>query len=197
MTAGKGALVLASASPRRSEILRVLGIEHEVRPSALPEEPLEGETPRALASRLARTKAGAVAAELPGRWVLGGDTVVVLDGEILGKPADREAAVRTLLRLSGREHEVISALALVRGGRVLEGLRVTTVAFRSLSEEEVRAYVATGEPMDKAGGYGIQGRGAALVTWVRGDYSGVVGLPVSLLVELLEGAGLPYRFGVG
>jgi septum formation protein len=201
---GDGSLILASGSPRRAEILSVLGIAHDVRPAAVDEAELEGESAAALAVRLARAKALEVAREVEaGRWILGGDTVVVVDGEMLGKPTDPLDAERMLIRLSGRAHEVVSALALVRSTGdsrapiVLDGVRVTEVTFRTLGLEEIREYVASGEPMDKAGGYGIQGRGAALVTGVRGDYSGVVGLPVSLLVDLLESAGRPYRFGGG
>jgi len=201
---GDGSLILASGSPRRADILAVLGIAHEVRPTAVDEAELEGESAAALAVRLARAKALEVAREVEaGRWILGGDTVVVVDGEMLGKPTDPLDAERMLIRLSGRAHEVVSALALVRSTGdsrapiVLDGVRVTEVTFRTLGLEEIREYVASGEPMDKAGGYGIQGRGAALVTGVRGDYSGVVGLPVSLMVELLASAGRPYRFGGG
>jgi septum formation protein len=189
--------ILASASPRRSEILDTLGILHQVVPAHIDETLHPGEGPRDHVLRLARGKAAAVAGLYPGAWVLAGDTVVVVDGEILGKPADDGDALGMLLRLAAREHEVISALALAVpvGARLLSGSRTTRVRFRSFGEAEARAYVATGEPMDKAGAYGIQGRGAALVEAVSGDYSGVVGLPVSLLVELLDEAGRPYGFG--
>lgn len=199
-------LVLASASPRRSAILQALGIDHEAHPARVDESVLPGEAAGSHAERLARAKAAAVAGLVPDRWVLGGDTVVVLDGRILGKPRDEAEAVEMLLRLQGRDHRVVSALALVvprsgagrtpgsAGPQIVSGLEATRVRFRSFDRTTAEAYAATGEPMDKAGGYGIQGRGAALVEEVEGDYSGVVGLPVSLLVRLLEEAGRPYRF---
>lgn len=194
--AGDDAFVLASASPRRSEILSVLGIAHERRPARIDESVQGGEDPEAHAERLARAKAMTVARQRPDAWVLGGDTVVVVDDQILGKPVDESDALRMLLRLAGREHRVVSALALARpGDLIVSGVASTRVSFRNFGEDEARAYVATGEPMDKAGAYGIQGRGAALVEGITGDYSGVVGLPVSLLVELLGEAGRPYRFG--
>lgn len=188
-------LVLASGSPRRADILRTLGIPFRVDVSSLPEEVLPGEAPAPHARRLAVEKAASVSLRHPGALVLGGDTVVAVDGEILGKPADAGDAVSMLLRLSGRSHTVASGLALVRDGReVASGVSVTRVEFRSFDRAIAERYVATGEPMDKAGAYGIQEMGAALVRRVDGDHSGVVGLPVSLLVELLERAGEPYRF---
>lgn len=193
---GDLALVLASSSPRRSELLSVLGIEHERRPARIDESVRPGEAPEAHAERLAREKAMTVARQRPDAWVLGGDTVVVVDDRILGKPLDESDALRMLLRLAGREHRVVSALALARPGHPpISGVASTRVRFRNFGEDEARAYVASGEPMDKAGAYGIQGRGAALVEGITGDHSAVVGLPVSLLVELLGKAGRPYRFG--
>jgi len=189
-------LILASASPRRSEILTVLGIDHETHPARVDESVLPDEGPEEHAERLARAKAAAVAGLLPGRRVLAGDTVVVVDGRILGKPRDEAHAADMLMELQGRGHQVVSSLALVDGdGRVFSGVQVTRVRFRSFDRETAEAYVATGEPMDKAGAYGIQGKGAALVEAVEGDYSGVVGLPVPLLVRLLDREGRPYRFG--
>lgn len=188
-------LVLASGSPRRAEILRALGIGFEVDVSALPEVVLPGEDPVSHARRLAVEKAVSVSLRHPGALVLGGDTVVVVEGRILGKPRDRADAVDMLLRLAGRSHSVASGLALARDGReVAAGVEVTRVEFRPFGREAAERYAATGEPLDKAGAYGIQGRGAALVRRVEGDYSGVVGLPVSLLMTLLEEAGTPYRF---
>ncbi|TVP75653.1 MAG: septum formation inhibitor Maf [Gemmatimonadales bacterium] len=190
-------LVLASGSPRRAEILSTLGIAFRVQVADIDETPRPGESPPALVERLAREKSAAVApgADAP---VLAGDTVVVVDGRVLGKPADADEAVAMLLALSGRSHRVLSSLALVEpDGAVRSGVEATRVTFRELDAEEIRAYVATGEPMDKAGAYGIQGRGAALVRGLEGDYSGVVGLPVSLLVRLLAERGTPYRFGAG
>jgi septum formation protein len=188
-------LVLASASPRRAEILETLGLPTEVYPARVDESVLPGEEAEEHAERLARAKAAAVAGLLSGRWVLAGDTVVVVDDRILGKPRDEGHAVEMLLALQGRTHRVISALALVDpAGRVRSGAQSTEVRFRPFDEAFARGYVATGEPMDKAGAYGIQGLGSVLVEGVEGDWSGVVGLPVPLLVDLLEQAGRPYRF---
>ena len=184
-------LILASGSPRRRELLQMLGIVFEVRPSHIPEEWQPGEAPVAYAERLAREKALSV----PGALVLGADTTVLLDGQLLEKPAEAEDALRILRRLQGRTHEVISSIALVSGGVVRQATDITRVTFRSAEDDLLRAYIATGEPMDKAGAYGIQGYGAALVERIEGDFFGVMGLPVRLVLRLLEEAGLPYRFG--
>lgn len=189
-------LVLASRSPRRADLLTMLAIPFEVDPADIPEEVLPGEDPVAHTRRLAEGKARAVAGRRRGRLVLGGDTVVVRDGTILGKPRDVDDAVAMLLSLAGRAHEVVSALALAEpDGCVHAGVSRTTVWLRSFGEEQARAYVATGEPMDKAGAYAIQGAGAVLVESLEGDYFTVVGLPVPLLVGLLGAAGVPYGFG--
>lgn len=194
-------LILASASPRRAAILESLGIPFEARPADVEEVVLSGESPVEHALRLSRMKADAVAAEFPTSWVLGGDTVVTIDGQILGKPSDRADAERMLLHLQGRTHEVISALTLVipegdaAGRSVLSDAEVTAVTFRPFGLDIAQAYAETDEPFDKAGGYGIQERGAALVERVDGDYSAVVGLPVPLLMRFFEQAGRPYRFG--
>lgn len=188
-------IVLASGSPRRAEILRTLGIPFEVDVSSLPEVVLPGEDPVSHARRLAVAKAASVSLRHPGKLVLGGDTVVVVDREILGKPRDPADAVDMLLRLAGRSHAVASGLALARdGAEVASGVEITRVEFRPFGIETAERYVATGEPLDKAGAYGIQERGAALVRRVEGDYSAVVGLPVPLLLTLLEQAGSPYVF---
>lgn len=184
-------IVLASASPRRRQLLEMLGIPVLVSPSAVQEIPLPRETPAAYASRLARDKARAV----PGELVLGADTIVVLDGELLEKPRDAEDAVRMLRRLQGRRHEVTTAVCLIAGGAEYQAADTTAVEFRPASDEVLRAYVATGEPMDKAGAYGIQGYGAALVERIEGDFFSVMGLPVRLVLNLLERAGFRYRFG--
>lgn len=194
---GRPDLILASASPRRTGILTRLGIEHEVHPSTTDEAPRAGERPEARAERLAREKALQVASERAGHRVLAGDTVVALGAQVLGKPRDPQEAVEILLRLSGREHRVVSALALRLPGapdRIQSGVQVTRVRFRAFGRGTARAYVATGEPMDKAGAYGIQGLGATLVERIEGDYSGVVGLPIPLLLSLLEWGGSPYHF---
>ena len=184
-------LVLASGSPRRRQLLEMLGIPVEVRPSHVPEIPAPGEPPRAYAERLAREKAAAV----PGPVVLGADTTVVVEGKMLEKPADAADALRMLRRLQGRTHEVITAVALKTAGGTLVATDVTAVTFRPADDDFLRAYVATGEPMDKAGAYGIQGYGAALVERIEGDFFGVMGLPVRLVLDLLARAGYPYRFG--
>ena len=173
----------------------MLEIPFEVDPADIVEEVLPGENALLHTRRLAGEKARAVAARRPGRLVLGGDTVVVRDETILGKPGTVDRAVEMLLSLAGRAHEVVSALALAEpDGCVHAGVSRTTVWMRSFGEEEARAYVATGEPMDKAGAYAIQGAGAVLVESLEGDYFTVVGLPVPLLVGLLGAAGVPYRF---
>jgi len=189
-------LVLASASPRRTRLLDMLGIQHSVHPAQIPEDHLSGESPEAHVERLAGEKALAVASREPGALVLAGDTVVVRDGEILGKPTGPDDAVRTLLSLAGRQHVVASGLALCLAGvRPHTRVDLARVTLRPFDEAEAEAYVATGEPMDKAGSYAIQGRGAALVTSIEGDYHTVVGLSISGLVALLERAGWRYAFG--
>lgn len=183
-------IVLASASPRRRQLLEMLGIPVMVAPSAVQEVPLPREPPAAYARRLARDKARAV----PGELVLGADTVVVLDGELLEKPHDSEDAVRMLRRLQGRRHEVTTAVCLIAGGVEHQAADTTAVYFRPANDEVLQAYVATGEPMDKAGAYGIQGYGAALVDRIEGDFFSVMGLPVRLVLDLLGQAGYRYRF---
>ncbi len=189
-------IILASGSPRRAELLRMLRIPFEVAEPDVDERPATGESPQAQAERLARDKADVVGRRFPGRWVLAGDTIVVLAGDVLGKPGSREEAVTMLLRLQGRSHRVASGVA-VHGptGHLRSGVEETTVTFRPFTREEAEAYVATGEPMDKAGAYGIQGLGAALVERVEGDFFGVMGFPLILLLRLLREEGLDYRFG--
>jgi septum formation protein len=173
----------------------MLGIAHEVIPAEVSEIREPGELPETMAVRLARAKAMAVVPARPGVPVLGADTVVVVDEEVLGKPLDDRDAARMLRRLSGRVHRVITAVALADGnGTVHERCDITRVWFRDLSPELIDAYVATGEPLDKAGSYGVQGYGAVLVERVDGDFFGVMGLPLRLVVELLDAAGCPYRF---
>ena len=182
-------LILASASPRRKEILASAGLDFEVRPSAIDEAPLAGERPEDYARRVARDKALSVAAEAtPGSLVLGADTIVVAGGEILGKPRDAADAVRMLRMLSGVSHQVITGVCLVRAPAELVALthETTAVTFRDLDEEEVTNYVASGEPLDKAGAYGIQGLASKFVTRVEGCYFNVVGLPVALVYDLLK-----------
>jgi septum formation protein len=188
-------IVLASASPRRTQLLSLLGIAHTVDAAHdVDETPRPGEDPEALARRLAEEKADGVAHRHPGVPVLAADTVVVLDGDVLNKPVDAADAERMLARLAGREHVVVTAVALAHDGRVDVRADRTRVRFRPLSPALIRAYVATGEPLDKAGSYGLQGYGAVLVERIEGDCFGVIGLPLRLVVDLLEAAGRPYRF---
>lgn len=190
-------VILASQSPRRTELLRQIGIAHEVRPADIDESYLPGEAPAAHAERLATEKAATIAAAEPMAVVIGADTIVVLDGEVLGKPRDRDDARRMLRRLGGRVHTVHTAVAVAAGGRTVSGVESVEVSFRPLSDEQVEAYVATGEPADKAGAYGIQGFGATLVARIDGDYFAVMGLALGRLVELLAALGISYRFAEG
>ncbi|HET6933813.1 MAG TPA: Maf family protein [Candidatus Angelobacter sp.] len=186
----KPTLILASASPRRQELLREAGISFEVSPAHIHEERQPGESPLHYALRLAREKAEAVAAKNPGRYVLGADTIVIVEDEVLEKPADPADAARMLRRLSGRGHQVITAVSLVTPKRHKDTRTCTTqVFFRELEEEEIQQYIATKEPMDKAGAYAIQGGAARWVTRMEGEYSNVVGLPVSLVTEMLRANG--------
>lgn len=186
----KPTLILASASPRRQELLREAGISFEVSPAHIHEERQPGEVPLDYALRLAREKAEAVAAKNPGRYVLGADTIVIVEDEVLEKPADPADAARMLRRLSGRGHQVITAVSLVTAKRHKDTHACTTqVFFRELEEEEIQQYIATKEPMDKAGAYAIQGGAARWVSRMEGEYSNVVGLPVSLVTEMLRANG--------
>jgi septum formation protein len=181
-------LILASASPRRRELLRNAGIAFEVQPADVAEVPLPGELAQALAERLAREKAMAIARSRPTDVVLGADTVVVVDGEILGKPADAADAARMLRLLSGREHQVITGVCLVVSGQCSVASETTSVTMSEISEKEIAEYVATGEPMDKAGAYAIQGIASRWIPRIEGDYSNVVGLPVALVWRMLQQA---------
>ncbi len=192
-------LVLASASPRRRELLTQAGLSFEVRPAHIPEDPREGEDPIAYVTRLAREKAEAVFREITANGgekfgadgellaVLGADTTVTLDNHILGKPEDDADAARMLRMLSGRSHHVITGVAVVTAEGVEVAAEVTAVRFLTLTDEEIAAYVATGEPMDKAGAYAIQGMAARWIPRVEGCYFNVVGLPLSLVCTLLDG----------
>jgi septum formation protein len=186
-------VVLASQSPRRRELLTLVGIRHEIRPANIDESYFAGEVPSAHAERLARGKAEAISA--PDAVTIGSDTIVVVDGDVLGKPLDERDAARMLRRLSGRSHIVITAVAVGWEGRLVSDVEEVTVTFRALSEADIAAYIATGEPMDKAGAYGIQGYGATIVERVDGDYFAVMGLPLNRLARLLESLGLVYEFG--
>lgn len=186
-------VILASQSPRRRELLSLVGIAHEVRPADIDERYLPGESPRAHAERLAREKAETI--REPDAVVIGADTIVVVDGDVLGKPRDETDAARMLRRLSGRSHTVITAIAVAWRGRVESGVEEVEVAFHALTDADIAGYVATREPMDKAGAYGIQGFGATIVARVDGDYFAVMGLSLQRLVRLLEQLGLRYAFG--
>jgi len=186
-------VVLASASPRRRELLRLVGIEHTVIPADIDEDYPPGEAPAVYAERLAREKAGAI--DRADAVVIGSDTIVVVDGDVLGKPRDREQAVAMLRRLSGRAHVVMTGVAVAWRGRMSSGVEEVSVTFRALSDDEIRRYVETGEPMDKAGAYGIQGFGATIVDRVDGDYFAVMGLPLNRLVRHCRALGLGYDFG--
>ncbi|MBR6951860.1 MAG: septum formation inhibitor Maf [Oscillospiraceae bacterium] len=184
-------IVLASASPRRRELLEQIGLSFSVRPAAS-EPSVCGLSPEQTVCAVALAKAEDVAlAASPEELILGADTLVYLDGEPLGKPSDTEHAVSMLRRLSGREHDVYTGVALVGGGRKLVRCERTVVRFRPLTEDLIRRYAATGEPLDKAGAYGIQGRGCLLVESIHGDYNNVVGLPLGLLRDMLESFGVP------
>lgn len=187
-------VILASQSPRRRELLAQIGIVHEVRPAHIDEAYLPHELPGPHAERLAREKAGKLAAEHPDALVIGADTIVVVDHEVLGKPSDAADAERMLLLLGGRTHMVHTAVAVACGTRVVSGVESVEVTFRPLTPEQARDYAATGEPMDKAGAYGIQGYGAVLVERIHGDYFAVMGLALGRLVELLGEVGVAYHF---
>jgi septum formation protein len=187
-------LVLASASPRRRRLLEQLGLAFRVEAAVVDEAIPAGEDAAAHVERLALEKARAVAARRPGAVVIGGDTVVVLDGEILTKPEDPADAVAMLMRLQGREHRVETGVAVVSGSRSASAAVGVDVRFFPFDRATAEAYVATGEPLDKAGSYGIQGCGAVLVEWIRGDYFAVMGLPVARLIGLFERFGWHYDF---
>jgi septum formation protein len=196
LTIEKQPLILASASPRRQQLLREAGIPFQTRPAHIPEERIPGEAAIDYAQRLSREKALAVARHLPGRFILGADTVVVLaevvlnlneDEGVLEKPRDHHDAARMLRLLSGRSHKVITGVTLLTPAGIVDTRASTTqVFFRELTEQEIHAYVATHEPMDKAGAYAIQGGAACFVDHLDGEYSNVVGLPLPLVAEMLR-----------
>jgi septum formation protein len=190
-------LVLASASPRRQELLRNAGISFVVQPTDVPEVPRPAEAPRTFAERMAREKGLAGFHRQPDSFVLGADTIVVVDAEILGKPRDGADAARMLRLLSGRTHQVITGVCLVgpqlrtenqQLATAFEDIRseTTVVTMEALSDDDIRSYISTGEPMDKAGAYAIQGRASQWISHINGDYFNVVGLPVSLVYKMLR-----------
>jgi len=187
-------VLLASSSPRRRELLTMVGIAHEVIPADIDETYLPGEAPLAHAERLARRKAETIARVAPEAVVIGADTIVVIDDEVLGKPRDDAHAAAMLRQLSGRTHEVFTAVAVARDGRVDSEVEIVSVTFRDLRDDEIQAYIATREPMDKAGAYGIQGFGATIVRRIDGDFFAVMGLSLVRLVTLLSRHGVTYDF---
>lgn len=184
-------LFLATRSPRRHELIRTFGLIYTVVDVDLPEHAMPDETPAQFALRVAADKAKAGLSEVSAdhAWVLGADTCVVIDDQILGKPIDRNDATAMLQLLSGRTHQVLTAVSLVSRERQLQRLSTSTVTFRTLLDEEIQAYVATGEPLDKAGSYAIQGLAAIFIRHLEGSYSGVMGLPLFETAELLSEAG--------
>ncbi len=188
-------VVLASASPRRRDLLDLIGIPHTVKPADVDESLKVGELPEAYAERLARAKAEKLAAEDGDALIIGADTIVVIDDLVLGKPTDMGDAERMLAMLSGRSHTVMTAVAVNYSGKTVSTVEQVDVTFRPLREEEIRSYVETGEPMDKAGAYGIQGFGATIVRRIDGDYFAVMGLSLVRLVALMEEVGVTYDFG--
>ena len=188
-------VILASQSPRRRELLTLIGIPHEVLPANVDESVLPGETPAPHCERLARAKVEALARWHDDAIVIGSDTIVVIDGDILGKPRDAADAVAMLQRLRGRTHTVLTAVAVYYRAKVLSGVESVSVTFRPIDDARIAAYVATGEPMDKAGAYGIQGYGATNIERIDGDYFAVMGLPLGRMVALLAEHGLTYLYG--
>jgi septum formation protein len=192
-------IVLASASPRRRELLAQVGINFQVVPSEADETLLAGESPESHVVRLSCDKAMEVAGRphQDGRWFIGSDTVVVRDGVILGKPADANEAASMLASLSGRSHRVISGYAVHdrRSGRTLSAAVTTRVFFKNLTCREIEGYIATGEPFDKAGAYAIQGVGAFMIPRIEGSYTNVVGLPLCAVISALEELGAVELFG--
>ena len=193
-------VILASGSPRRRELLSALGWKFRVAVPCVDESPLPCEPPEALCARLAEAKAASVrTAEAENVLIVAADTIVTVDGVTLGKPADGEDSLRMIRLLQGRTHEVMTGVAASWNGRALRGLERTWVTFRPLDDEAARAYVETGEGMDKAGAYAIQGKGALLVSSIEGDYFNVVGLPLCRLGAMIEelGLSLPRQWGIG
>lgn len=187
--------VLASASPRRRELLGLVGIPHTVDPADIDESMHADELPAAHVERLARDKVSKVAARHPNAFVVAADTIVVLDGRVMGKPRTEAEAHDMLSALSGATHTVLTGMACAFNGKSESAVDDVAVTFRSLTDEEIREYVATGEPMDKAGSYGIQGYGATIVRRIDGDYFAVMGLSLVRLVELMQRLRVRYHFG--
>ena len=187
-------VILASQSPRRTDLLDLIGVTHDVKPANVDESYVGGEQPEAHAERLARAKAESVAQGNSESLVVAADTIVVIDGKVLGKPSDEADAARMLKMLSGRRHVVMTAVAVAYRGQTVSNIERVSVNFRELGDDEIARYIATGEPMDKAGAYGIQGYGATIVRRIEGDYFAVMGLSLVRLVELLTQIGVRYTF---
>ena len=188
-------VVLASSSPRRRDLLDLIGVKHSVKPADVDEILRSSELPEAYCERLARSKAEAIAIDNPEAVVIGADTIVVIDDMVLGKPLDVGDAERMLGMLSGRSHTVMTAVAVTCGIKTVSAVEMVDVTFRPIDADEIKRYVATGEPMDKAGAYGIQGYGATIVRRIDGDYFAVMGLSLVRLVALMAEFGLSYNFG--
>lgn len=188
-------VILASSSPRRRELLTLVGIPHEVQPADIDESYRDGEEASAHAERLAREKGAVIAARNPDAVVISADTIVVIDGLVLCKPRDDADAARMLAMLSEQTHVVLTAVAVQYRGEMRSGVESVRVTFRPLTRESIRAYIATREPMDKAGAYGIQGFGATLVERIDGDYFAVMGLALARMIDLLDSVGVRYDFG--
>ena len=188
-------VILASQSPRRRELLTLVGIAHEVQPADIDETPWPDEAPIPHTERLATAKAQVIATRNPDALVIAADTIVVIDGAILGKPTDEGDAHAMLRRLSGRTHEVCTAMAVAIGDQVRAEVVRVHVRFRMLDDDTITRYVQTGEPMDKAGAYGIQGYGATIVEHIEGDYFAVMGLSLVTVVRLAGEMGVSYQFG--
>ena len=184
-------LILASSSPRRKELLKQIGLRFEVVPGGVDEKIKDGENPVEYALRLAEEKALDVANKSRDSWVIAADTIVLVDGEILGKPAGKQDAHQMLLKLSGKEHRVITGFCILNtgNGESVKDSVETTVTFKELTEEEIRGYIKTKEPFDKAGGYAIQGKGSFMIREIKGSYTNVIGLPICEVVEALERVG--------
>ena len=188
-------VILASGSPRRHDLLQMIGISHDVIPADIDESQFDGERPLEHVERLAREKGAAIASRFPDSLVISADTIVVESDDVLGKPRDPAEARAMLRRLSGRTHVVFTAVATTLAGRTLAAVEEVSVTFLPLSDRTIASYVSTGEPMDKAGSYGIQGYGATLVERIDGDFFAVMGLPLARLVALLREMGVEYEFG--
>lgn len=192
--ASESRVILASSSPRRRQLLELIGIRHDVIPADIDESQVVGELPEQYAERLARSKSAVIADQHPEAVVIGADTIVVVDELVLGKPRDVGDAARMLAMLSGRSHTVMTAVAVSHDGKVESGVEVVDVTFMPIDDTAIAEYVATGEPMDKAGAYGIQGYGATIVRRIDGDYFAVMGLSLVRLVGLMRSLGVSYDF---